>query len=134
MSLRHELSVALRPAIAEELPGVTHFANHIEIKIGNNQRVLVARRLRDDLSARIAKVTLAIEFADVPGHFVADPVYRADEVTISDGVGRLLQLPKVFRKSCHGCRWIENDFCAVQSQRAGAFGKMPVITDVDADA
>jgi hypothetical protein len=32
------------PAIAEELPGVTHFANHVEIEIRNDQRIFITRR------------------------------------------------------------------------------------------
>src|SRR2546423_11195662 len=95
-SLRDELRITLRPAIAEELPGVAHFANHVKIEIGNHQRVFVARRLGDNLSPRIAEVTLAVKFSDVPGHFVADPVDGADEVTIRNGVGGLFQLPKIF--------------------------------------
>jgi len=65
----------------------------------NYQGVLVAWRLGDDLAARIAKVTLAIEFADVPGQLVAHAIDRADEVAVGDGMRGLFQLPKVLGKS-----------------------------------
>src|SRR5436190_1921757 len=65
--LRDQLHVTLRPAIAEELPGVADLADHVEIQIGNHERVLVTRPLRNDLPTRIAEVALSVEFADVPG-------------------------------------------------------------------
>src|ERR1043165_3343033 len=80
--LSYQLPITLWPAISEELPGVTHFTDHVEIQVGNHERVLIARRLLDDLTARITEVTLPVEFTDVPGHFVADAIDGADEVTI----------------------------------------------------
>src|SRR5207253_7664717 len=94
-----QLAIAVRPPVAEELPGVAHFANQIEIQIGDDDRVFVAGRLSDDLAARIAEVTLTIELTDVPGHLVTDAINRADKVTVGDGVRRLFQLPKIFGKS-----------------------------------
>src|SRR6266436_8788108 len=98
----YELAVAIRPTVAEELPGVAHFADQIQIQVGDYDGILIARRLRDYLTARIAEVTLAVELADVPGHFVTHAIYRADKITVSDGVRRLFQLPKIFGQSGHG--------------------------------
>src|SRR6185369_11038800 len=129
-----QLIVTVRPAIAEELPGVPHFSNHVEIQIGNHQRVLVARRLRDYLAAWIAEIALTVELADVPGLLVAHPVYRAHEVPVRHGVRGLFQLPEIFRETSDGRRWVEDDFGAAQSQGARAFREVAVIADVDADA
>jgi len=48
-------------------------------------------------------------------------------------VRRLLQLPQVLRQAGHGGGGVEHDLRAVQTQRARALGKMPVVADVDAD-
>src|ERR1041385_6586947 len=98
-----ELSVALGPAIAEELPGVTDLANHVQIQISDHQRVLVSRSLGDNLPARIAKVTLAIEFADVPRQLMADAINRPDKISVGDRMRGLFQLPEIFRETRDGC-------------------------------
>src|SRR5436853_2489637 len=94
-SICDQLPVAIRTPIAEELPSITHFANQIEIQVGDDQRVLIARRLRDDLSARIAEITLTIEFADVPRLFMTDAIDGAHEVTVRDCMCGLFQLPQI---------------------------------------
>src|ERR1043166_8347208 len=94
--LGYQLHITLGPAIAEELPGVAHFANHVEIQISNHQCVFVARRLGDDLTARIAEIALAIELADVPRHFMTDAINCTDEISVGYRVSRLLQLPEIF--------------------------------------
>src|SRR5260370_17172462 len=96
VSVCHQLSIAIRSSIAVELPGVSYFANQIQIQIRDHQRILITGRLRNDLSARIAEITLAIELADVPGPFVADAINRAHEVSVGDGVPALLPLPELF--------------------------------------
>src|SRR6185369_7162746 len=115
------------------LPDVSHFANLVQIKIGNHELIRISRRLGNDLSARVAKVTLAVELADVPWLLVPDPIDCADEVAVGNRVRRLFELPKVFRKSRDGRRWIEDDLRAIKHQSPSAFGEMPVITNVDAD-
>ena len=66
MLVGDERLVRLGPAVAEELPGVAHFADLVEVEVGDDELVLVARRLGDDLAARVAEVALAVELADVP--------------------------------------------------------------------
>src|ERR1035441_7568113 len=73
-------------AVAEELPGFADFGNHIEVEVGGEDFVFVARRLGEDAAARIAEVARAVEFADVPGGFGAHAVDGADEITVGDGV------------------------------------------------
>src|SRR5262249_35080951 len=114
-------------------PRVTHFANLVEIEIGDDQRVFIARRFRDKLPARIAEVTLTIKLADVPRLFVTDAIDRADEVAIRNCVCRLFESPQIFRQARDSRRWIENDLCAVQTECARAFGEVTVVTDINAD-
>src|SRR5215212_8569782 len=82
--------VALRPAVAEELPGIPDLADHVQVKVCDDERVLVPWGLRYELAARVAEVALAVEFAYVPRLLVAYAVDSADEVTVGDGVRRLL--------------------------------------------
>jgi len=50
------------PAVAEELPRLADFADEIEIQVGRQHFVFIARGLREDLAARIAKVARSVEF------------------------------------------------------------------------
>src|SRR5215216_1170054 len=134
ISVCDEDAVRIRPAIAEELPRVSYFANLVEIQIGYDQRVLVARRLRHKLPARIAEVTLTIELANVPRLLVTDAIDRANEVTVCNCVCRLFQPPQVFGESSHCGRGIENDLGAVQTECARAFGEVAIVADVNSDA
>src|SRR5579864_9784927 len=65
-ALCRDRAVALRSAIAEELPDLADFGNHVKIDISDNDFVFVAAGLGNDLPPRIAEITLAIEFADAP--------------------------------------------------------------------
>src|SRR6185503_10106073 len=125
--------VRIGAPVAVELPDVAHFADLVEIELGRDQFAAVARTGRDETSARIAKVALPVEFADVPRRLGADAVDRADEVGIRDRVRRLFELPQVFGKAGDSRRRIEDDFGAAESERTRAFRKMTVIADVDAD-
>src|ERR1035438_7482949 len=87
--------IHVRTAVAEELPGLADFGNHVEIEVGGEDFVFVARRLGEDAAARIAEVTRTVEFADVPGGFDSHAVDGADEVAVGNGVGGLLELPQV---------------------------------------
>src|SRR6266436_2593155 len=112
-SVCDEGAVGFGAAVAEKLPGVTDLANHVEVDIGNNDGVLVAGRLCDDLPTWVTEITLTIEFADVPRLFMADAIDRSDKVSIGGGVSRLLQFPKVLRESCDSRRRIKNKLGAV---------------------
>src|SRR5579863_5326985 len=133
-ALRSQWSVALRTAVAEKLPDLADFGNHVEIEIGDHDFIFVAAGLGDDLAARIAEITLSVEFADAPGLFDANAIDGADEVTVGDGMSRLLEFPQIFREAGHCGRGIKDDFGAIESENARAFGKVPVVTDVNADA
>src|SRR5437868_11662372 len=88
--LRGERAVAFRPAVAEELPHVANFSDHVEIKVGNHQFVFVAAGLSDYLSPRRTEITLSVEFADAPRLLDAHAIDGADEIPIGDGVRGLL--------------------------------------------
>jgi hypothetical protein len=90
--------------------------------------------LRHDFAARIAEITLAVEFADFPGGFGADTIDGGDEILIGDGVGGLLEFPEIFGEAGYGGGGVVDDFCAVEAEAAGAFWEMTVVADVDADS
>src|SRR5229473_3580656 len=129
-----DFSVGFRAAIAVELPGVADFLNFIKIQIGDEELILVTAGLLDDFAARIAEIALAVELADLPGSFGADAVDGGDEISVGDGVGRLLELPKIFGEAGDGGGRVVNDFGAVEAEDARTFREMPVVADVDADA
>src|SRR5439155_22719668 len=76
------ISVRFRPAVSKELPNITAFLNFIQIQIRSDDFLFIARALRNDLAARRAEITLAIELTDVPRMLASNAVDRADEVTI----------------------------------------------------
>src|SRR6185436_12582402 len=53
---------------------------------------------------------------------------------VGNGVRWLFKFPKILRQPGHCRGRIENDFSAIQSQRARAFGEVAVITNVNSDA
>src|SRR5918993_762398 len=120
--------------VTVELPGVADLLDQAQIEVSDDELLAVAAANRDDLPAWIAEVALAVKLADVPRCFVADSVDGADEVAIRDRVRRLLQLPEILGESRDRGRWIQHDLRAVQPEDAGAFGKVTVVADVDADA
>src|SRR5277367_1713777 len=102
ISLREQFGhflVGLRPAVAIKLPDVTDFANDVHIQVGDDQGILVARALFDNLAARIGKVALSVEFAEVPGLFRANAIDGADIEYIGDGRGRLFEFPEIFAEA-----------------------------------
>src|SRR5262245_29619092 len=128
---RHERAVRVRTTIAKELPDRPDFLDQVEIEVGNDDSVLIARGFRDDAPARIAEVAGAVELADVPRRFRADAVDRADEVAVGDGVRGLFELPQILGQAGHGRRRVENDLRPIQSKRTRAFRKVTVVADVD---
>src|SRR5688500_17959452 len=83
-------TVRLRPPIPEELPYIPHLADLIEIQLRSDELRAVAHALGDKPSARVAEVTLPVEFTDTPRILEADAVDRADEVRIGHCVRGLL--------------------------------------------
>ena len=57
-ALRRERSVSFGPAVAEELPDFPYFGDHVEVEVGDHDFIFIAAGLRDDLTARIAEITL----------------------------------------------------------------------------
>src|SRR3954471_9325910 len=95
--MRHleERLVEVRPPIAEELPLRTHLLDDIEIQIGDYELLALAPRFRQDLAAGIGEIARSVEVPEVPRRLRPDAVVRADEVSVRDGVCRLLELPEV---------------------------------------
>src|SRR3954464_1555881 len=88
--------ICLWPAIAEELPDLAHLADHVEVQVRDYDFIFVAAGLRNDFSARIAEITLAVKFADIPWLLPSHAINRAHEVSIGNGMRRLFQLPQIF--------------------------------------
>src|SRR4051794_29420807 len=66
---RRDRPISLRPAVAIELPRIPDFANEVEVEVGDDDVVDITRPFRQDLAARVAEITLAVEFADAPRLF-----------------------------------------------------------------
>src|SRR2546425_4434553 len=129
-----DFSVGFRTAVAVELPGISDLLNFVEIELGDEQFILVAAGLLDDFAARIAEVALAVEFADFPGSFGADAIDGSDEVSVGDGVGGLLEFPKIFGEAGDGGGGVVDNFRSIKAEDARAFGEMAVVTYIYADA
>ena len=117
-----ECAVGLRPAVAEELPGVADGADHLEVHVVHDQLVLVAAGDLLDLAARVDEIALAVELADVPRRFLADAVDGADIDAVGDGGGRLLQLPQIFAEAGDGRGRIDDVVGAIEGEGTPAFG------------
>ena len=126
-------AVGVGPAIAIELPDAPHLFDHVEVHLGDDQLVLVLGAHRQEVAARIDEVGRAVEAADVPRRLGADAVAARHEVAVGHGVRRLFELPQVLRQPGDGGRRVEDDLGAVQPEQPRAFGKVPVVADVDAD-
>src|SRR6185437_12515354 len=99
----YQITIQVGATVAEELPRLAHFGDHIEIQVGGEDFVAVAGSFGDDLAARVAKVALAVELAYVPGSFAPDAIDGCDEVAVRDGVGRLLEFPEIFAQTGDRC-------------------------------
>src|SRR6266567_2330197 len=129
-----DFSVGFRAAVAVELPGVADFLDFVEVQFGDEQFILVAAGLLDDFAAWVAEIALAVEFADFPRRFGADAVYGGDEIGVGHGVGGLLEFQEILGKTGDSSGGIVDDFGAVESEDARAFGEMAVVANVDTDA
>src|ERR1700687_1108465 len=129
-----DFSVRFRPAVAVKLPSIADFLNFIEIQLRDEQFILVAAGLFDDFPARVAEITLAVEFADLPGMLGAGAGGGRDEIGVSNRVRRLLEFPKIFRETGDGSGRVVDDFRAVEAEDSRAFREVAVVTDVHADA
>ena len=98
-----------------ELPDVAHLANLVEVELGGDQLRLVARRLRHELPARVAEVTLAVELADVP-RLLRSPtrLIAPTKYAFATACAGCSSFHRYSDKSRHGRRRIEHDLRAVQ--------------------
>src|SRR5271170_7746486 len=95
--LRRQRAISFRTPVAIKLPHPSYFLDHIEIEIGHQHLIFVAASLSENLAARIAEITLAVKFTDIPWLFPANTVDRTDEVSVRRGMRGLLQFPQIFR-------------------------------------
>ena len=97
-----QLVVCFRAAVAEELPSLANLLDNIKVKVGNEQLILVAACLRDDLTARVAKIALAVKLANLPRLLPTHSIDRSHKIAIRRGMGGLFQLPEILGKPRHG--------------------------------
>src|SRR5712671_3697934 len=129
-----DFSVRLRPAVAVKLPSIADFLNFIEIQFRDEQFIFIAAGLLNDFSARVAEITLSVEFANFPGSFGADAVDGRNKISISNCVRGLLQFPQIFGEAGDSGRRVVDDFRAVETKDARAFREVAVVADVHTDA
>src|SRR5207302_5445163 len=130
--LLDQVLVRLRPAVAQELPGVAHLSDHVEVEVANEHFVFRLRSSPDDASPRVAEVTGPVELCLVERFFHAYTIDGADPVAVRHRVGRLLQLPEIPRERLDSRGWIENQFRPLQAQLPRWFREMPVVADQQA--
>src|SRR5256885_15276846 len=94
--LRDERFIAVWPAITEELPGVSHLGNHVEVEVGGYDFIFVAAGLGNDFATRGAEVAFAVKLANVPRRLFANPIKGAHKISIGDRMRRLLEFPEIF--------------------------------------
>src|SRR6267143_2230574 len=80
------------------------------------------------------RAAVAVEFADFPRMLGADAIDGGDEIGVGDGMGGLLELPKIFGEAGDGGGRVVDDFRAVEPEDSRALGEMAVVADVHADA
>src|SRR5208283_2801612 len=80
-------TVSFGPAVAVELPHVSHFLDLVQVHVCHHHLILVAAAHGEHLSARIAEIGLAVKLADGPGLFDANAIDDANEVLVGHGMG-----------------------------------------------
>ena len=121
-------------AVAVELPGVADLDDLVEVEVAHDQLLVMGRSdVADELSARVDEVALAVEIVVAVLGLDADPVDGPDVVAVGHGVADLLDPPEVLRQAARRRRRDQDDLRAVEPERAGALGEVPVVADVDAD-
>src|SRR5262249_16632080 len=125
--------VSFGTAIAVESPDLADLADLVEVEIGDDHCILVARPFDDELAARRGEVALAVELADRPGLLDADAVDRADPVAVRDRVRRLLEVPEVLGEPGDRRARVQHELGPAETEDPRALGEMAVVADVDAD-
>src|SRR5258708_8944717 len=131
--LLRQLTVGLGPPVAEELPGVAHLADLVQVEVSDQHLVLAVRGLGHDLPARAAEVRGAVELMLVQRRLDADPVARRDPEPVGHRVRGLLELPQVLGERLDGRGRVEDELGALESQLAGHLREMPVVADDQAE-
>src|SRR2546427_11071510 len=119
-----DFAVSFRAAVAEKLPGGAHLIDLFEVEVGDDKLVFVAGGLCNDFAARVAEVALAVKLADFPGALEADAGDSGYEIAVGDGVGGLLEFPKLFGEPGGGAGGIKNDFGAREAEAACGLGEV----------
>lgn len=85
--------VHLGPSIPEELPSVADLPDHIQIKVRDDNFILIFTALNKNLSLWIDKIAGTVKLTEFPRFFKAYTIVGADKYTIGHCLGRLFQFP-----------------------------------------
>src|SRR5688500_16685953 len=111
-----EVVVGIGPAVAVELPELAHLRHLLEVEVTHDQLLLVGvADVTDELAARIGEVRLAVEVV-LAERLDPNAIDGTHEVAVGDGVGDLLDAPRVLGQSARGGRWDEDHLGAVEAQ------------------
>src|SRR5665213_652062 len=125
--------VAIWPTITIERPRVADVGEYAHVKVTNNELILGARGvLPNFLTSGIHKVRGPVEIV-VTEFFGPHSIDRSDEVLVCYRGGWLFKVPKMRRQPATGCRRIEHDSSARESEGPPTFGEVAVVADIDAD-
>src|SRR5437899_8155617 len=129
----HHIPIHVRAPVPVELPGVPHLAYEIEIEVGDEELLVFLRSLRHDLAARVREVARAVVVVRTELFLLSDTIDRPHPVAVRDGMGGLLDEPKVHRQPARGGRGNEDELRSVKAEHPRALGEVAVVADVHAD-
>src|SRR5438445_783973 len=129
----HHIPIHVRAPVPVELPGVPHLAYEIQIEVGDEELLVFLRSLRDDLAARVREVARAVVVVRTELFLLSDTIDRPHPVAVRDGMGGLLDEPKVHRQPARGGRGNEDELRSVKAEHPRALGEVAVVADVHAD-
>src|ERR1700728_2249276 len=78
----HQIPIHSRPPIPEKLPRLPHLGNLVQIQIRRQHFIPIARSLRENLSSRIAEITLSVKLANVPRSLRPHAINRPNKISI----------------------------------------------------
>jgi len=126
--------VSVWTTIAVERPTIAHHADLVHVEIAHDELVLeCVANFTNKLAFWVYEIALTIEVVGAVLCFDTNAVDRADLIHVCNSRSWLLEAPDVFRQTTACCRWVEHNFCTVESECTPAFWEVAVVTDVHAN-
>jgi len=109
--------VCVWTTIAVERPTIAHHANLVHVQVANNQFGLEwVANVANELALWVNEVALAVEVVRAIVLFNANAIACAAVIPVGNRSSRLLDLPDVSGQTTALCRWVEHNFCAIQTK------------------